>query len=223
MLPQRRTPRHPAEPAAPGNRIATMRALSPGFPRHADPAPFMSYYSHQTVVLTRDVVGVLIPAGTRVELPAGADATITQALGGSYTVEVQGHLFRLDGKDADALGFEPTAEVVLASDASEAEVAAAVRRQLETVYDPEIPINIVELGLIYDSQLEPAADNGWKLKVVMTLTAPGCGMGDVLVSDVRTKAMQVPTIREVEVDLTFDPPWTQEMMSDSAKLQAGFL
>ncbi|MCX7059590.1 MAG: putative Fe-S cluster assembly protein SufT [Nevskia sp.] len=183
----------------------------------------MSYYNHQTVSLTRDVIGVLIPAGTRVELPTGAEATITQALGGSYTVEVQGHLFRIDGKDADALGMQPTDEVVLAADASEDEVAAAVRRQLETVYDPEIPINIVELGLIYDSRLEPAEDNGWKLHVVMTLTAPGCGMGDVLVSDVKTKAMQVPGVREADVELTFDPPWSQSMMSDSAKLQAGFL
>lgn len=180
-------------------------------------------YTHQTVSLTRDVIGVLIPAGTRVELPAAADATITQALGGSFTVEVQGHLFRIDGKDADALGFQPTDEVVIAADASEEEVAAAVRKQLETVYDPEIPINIVELGLIYDSRLEPADDNGWKLFVVMTLTAPGCGMGDVLVSDVKTKALQVPLVREAEVELTFDPPWSQAMMSDAAKLQAGFL
>lgn len=185
----------------------------------------MSYYAsqQQTVALSRDVIGVLIPAGTRVELPAGADATITQALGGSYTVEVQGHLFRIDGKDADALGFEPTPTVELSDDASEDEVAAAVRHQLETVFDPEIPINIVELGLIYDSRLEPTDDRGWTLHVVMTLTAPGCGMGDVLVEDVRGKAMQVPAIRHVQVELTFDPPWSQDMMSDAAKLQAGFL
>lgn len=184
--------------------------------------PSMSY-THQTVILSREVIGVLIPAGTRVELPEGADATITQALGGSYTVEVQGHLFRIDGKDADALGFQPTGEVVLPTDASEEDVAAAVRQQLQTVYDPEIPINIVELGLVYDCRLEPAADSGWNLNVVMTLTAPGCGMGDVLVNDVKTKALQVPMVREANVELTFDPPWTQDMMSDSAKLQAGFL
>lgn len=180
-------------------------------------------YTHQTVILSREVIGVLIPAGTRVELPEGADATITQALGGSYTVEVQGHLFRIDGKDADALGFQPTGEVVLPTDASEADVEAAVRQQLQTVYDPEIPINIVELGLVYDCRLEPAADSGWNLHVVMTLTAPGCGMGDVLVNDVKTKVLQVPMVREANVELTFDPPWTQDMMSDSAKLQAGFL
>lgn len=180
-------------------------------------------YTHEIVNLTRDVIGVLIPAGTRVELPEGAEATITQALGGSYTVQIQGHLFRIDGKDADALGKESTGEVTLAADAGEEEVAEAVRRQLQTVYDPEIPINIVELGLIYDSRLEPADDNGWNLNVVMTLTAPGCGMGDILVSDVKTKALQVPQIRNANVELVFDPPWTQDMMSDSAKLQAGFL
>ena len=180
-------------------------------------------YTHEIVTLTRDVIGVLIPAGTRVELPEGAEATITQALGGSYTVQVQGHLFRIDGKDADALDKETTETVVLADDAGEEEVAAAVRKQLETVYDPEIPINVVELGLIYDSRLEPTEDRGWNLSVVMTLTAPGCGMGDILVADVKTKALQVPSIRNAHVELTFDPPWTQDMMSDAAKLQAGFL
>jgi len=180
-------------------------------------------YTQEMVTLTRDVIGVLIPAGTRVELPEGADATITQALGGSYTVQVQGHLFRLDGKDADAIGKVADDVPNLASDASEDEVAEAVRKQLSTVYDPEIPINIVELGLIYDCRLEPADDRGWNLSVVMTLTAPGCGMGDVLVADVKTKALQVPTIRKADVELVFDPPWTQDMMSDAAKLQAGFL
>ena len=183
----------------------------------------MSYYDHETTVLTRDVIGVLIPAGTRVELPQGADATITQALGGSYTVEVQGHLFRIDGTDADAIGKTPQEAPTVAADASEAEVAAAVRRQLETVYDPEIPINIVELGLIYDCRLEPAPESGWNLHVAMTLTAPGCGMGDILVQDVKTKALQVPAVRNAEVELVFEPPWSREMMSEAAQLQAGFL
>jgi len=180
-------------------------------------------YTHETVTLTRDVIGILIPAGTRVELPEGADATITQALGGSYTLEVQGHLFRLDGKDADAIGKTPESGPVLAEGAGEAEVAAAVRAQLETVYDPEIPINVVELGLIYDCRLEPTEDHGWNAHVAMTLTAPGCGMGDTLVADVKSKVLQVPTLRAAEVELVFDPPWTKDMMSDAAKLQAGFL
>jgi probable FeS assembly SUF system protein SufT len=136
---------------------------------------------------------------------------------------VQGHLFRIDGTDADALGKQPQEVPTVAANASEAEVAAAVRAQLETVYDPEIPINIVELGLIYDCRLEPAPDAGWNLHVVMTLTAPGCGMGDILVQDVKTKALQVPAVKNAEVELVFEPPWSREMMSEAAQLQAGFL
>lgn len=180
-------------------------------------------YTHQTVSLTRDVIGVLIPAGTRVELPAAADATITQALGGSFTVEVQGHLFRIDGKDADALGFQPTDEVVIAADASEEEVAAAVRKQLETVYDPEIPINIVELGLIYDSRLEPADDNGWKLFVVMTLTAPGCGMGPTIAAEAKAKVLSVPGVGDADVQLVWEPPWNQAMISEVGKMKLGLI
>ena len=177
----------------------------------------------ETVSLTRDVVGVLIPAGTKVELPEGAEATITQALGGSFTVELQGHLFRIDGKDADAIGKAPQTGPALADDANEAEVEQAVRAQLKTCYDPEIPIDIVELGLIYSSRLETLAEGGWKVHVVMTLTAPGCGMGEVLVADVKDKVQRVPGVRGAEVELVFDPPWTRDMMSEAAQLQAGFM
>ncbi|MDR3416393.1 MAG: putative Fe-S cluster assembly protein SufT [Nevskia sp.] len=179
--------------------------------------------SYETVILTRDVIGVLIPAGTKVELPEGAEASVTQALGGSYTVQVQGHLFRIEGKDADALGKTPQGVPQLAADAGEAEIEKAVWQQMKTCYDPEIPIDIVELGLIYECRLEPAGDGGWRVRVVMTLTAPGCGMGDVLVSDVKSKVLQVPGVREAEVELVFDPPWTREMMSEAAQLQAGFI
>jgi probable FeS assembly SUF system protein SufT len=179
--------------------------------------------SYETISLTRDVVGVLIPAGTRVELPEGAEAAITQALGGSYTVQVQGHLFRIDGKDADALGKTPLGQIELAADASEADVEKAVWAQMKTCYDPEIPIDIVELGLVYECRLEPAEGSGWRANIVMTLTAPGCGMGDILVNDVRTKVLQVPGVREADVLMTFDPPWTREMMSEAAQLQAGFI
>jgi probable FeS assembly SUF system protein SufT len=182
--------------------------------------PRMSY---ESVTLSRDVVGTLIPAGTKVELPEGAEASITQALGGSYTVQVQGHLFRIEGKDADAIGKTPQSVPQLADDASEAEVEKAVWQQMKTCYDPEIPIDVVELGLIYECRLEPAATGGWSVRVVMTLTAPGCGMGEVLVSDVRSKVQQIPGVREAEVELVFDPPWTREMMSEAAQLQAGFM
>jgi len=179
--------------------------------------------SYETVTLSRDVVGVLIPAGTRVELPEGAEASITQALGGSYTVQMQGHLFRIEGKDADAIGKTPAGGPDIAPDASEDEVEKAVWQQMKTCYDPEIPIDIVELGLIYECRLEPAEDRGWRVRVIMTLTAPGCGMGDVLVADVKSKVLQIPGVREAEVELVFDPPWTREMMSEAAQLQAGFM
>jgi len=177
----------------------------------------------ETVTLARDVVGVLIPAGTRVELPAGGEAQITQALGGSYTVQMQGHLFRIEGKDADALGRAVSQAPVINANASEAEIEEAVATQLRTCYDPEIPINIVDLGLIYECRLEPALEGGWRALIRMTLTAPGCGMGDVLVADVKSKALTVPGVREADVELTFDPPWTREMMSEEAQLQAGFI
>jgi probable FeS assembly SUF system protein SufT len=177
----------------------------------------------ERITLQRDVIGTLIPAGTRVELPEGASARITQALGGSYTVEVEGHLFRIEGKDGDALGQESAAVPSLAPDASEEEIEKAVWAQLATCYDPEIPINIVELGLIYECKLESMEDGGRRARIRMTLTAPGCGMGDVLVADVRSKVLSVPGVREVEVELTFDPPWTREMMSEAAQLQAGFI
>lgn len=179
--------------------------------------------AHEPVRLTRDVIGVLIPQGTKVELPEGADAEITQALGGSFTVLVQGHLFRIDGKDADSLGREVVRGPELAADAGDAEIDKAVWAQLRTCYDPEIPVDIVELGLIYESKLEPLADGNRRVKVRMTLTAPGCGMGDILVEDVKSKVLQVPRVTEADVELTFDPPWTRDMMSEAAQLQVGFM
>ncbi len=177
----------------------------------------------ERITLQRDVVGTLIPAGTKVELPEGASARVTQALGGSYTVEVEGHLFRIEGKDGDAISQEAAAAPTLAADASEDEIEKAVWTQLATCYDPEIPINIVELGLIYECKLEAIDDGGKRARIRMTLTAPGCGMGEVLVSDVRAKALTVPGVREADVELTFDPPWTRDMMSEAAQLQAGFI
>lgn len=179
--------------------------------------------AHEPVRLTRDVIGVLIPQGTKVELPEGADAEITQALGGSFTVLVQGHLFRIDGRDADSLGREVVRGPELAADAGDAEIEKAVWAQLRTCYDPEIPVDIVELGLIYESRIEALADGNRKAKVRMTLTAPGCGMGDILVEDVKSKVLQVPRVTEADVELTFDPPWTRDMMSEAAQLQVGFM
>ncbi len=178
-------------------------------------------HSNETVSLTRDVIGVLIPAGTKVELPEGAQAQITQALGGSFTVQVEGHLFRIDGKDADAIGKTVTLAPEVPENASEAELEAAVWEALKTCYDPEIPINIVELGLIYSCKVSTLEDGHRKAMINMTLTAPGCGMGDVLVNDVKSKVSALPTVTETEVELVFDPPWTQDMMSEAARLQTG--
>ncbi|MBI3171825.1 MAG: putative Fe-S cluster assembly protein SufT [Hydrocarboniphaga effusa] len=177
--------------------------------------------SPETVALKRDVIATLIPAGTKVELPEGASATITQALGGSYTIQVEGHLFRIESKDADALGKEAVATFSVPANASDADLEKAVWDQLRTCYDPEIPINIVELGLIYESRLEPLPDNTRKAVIRMTLTAPGCGMGDILVADARSKVLQIPGISETDIQLVFDPPWTQDKMSEAARLSSG--
>lgn len=177
----------------------------------------------ETVALKRDVIATLIPAGTRVELPEGAEATLTQALGGSYTVQVEGHLFRIEGKDGDALGKEATPGPEVPENATDADLEKAVWDQLRTCYDPEIPINIVELGLIYECRLEPRAEGARKAVIRMTLTAPGCGMGDILVADAKSKVLQIPGIAEADVQLVFDPPWTQDKMTEAAKLSAGLI
>ncbi|MEW5704434.1 MAG: putative Fe-S cluster assembly protein SufT [Pseudomonadota bacterium] len=178
------------------------------------------------LTLQRDCDATLIPAGTKVELQAGTPVTITQALGGSYTVAVHGNLARIDGKDADALGLE-AAGAAAPSAAPEADGEAneeAIWEQLRTCYDPEIPINIVELGLIYNCKTTALEGNGGsRVEVTMTLTAPGCGMGDILAEDVRQKLLSVPNVKEAQVEVVFDPPWDQSRMSEAAKLEVGLL
>ena len=178
-------------------------------------------HSMEPVTFTRNVIGILIPQGTKVELPEGAHGAITQALGGSYTVQVEGHLFRLDGKDADAIGKEAVKLAELPADASDEDIEKAVWEQLKTCFDPEIPINIVELGLVYECRVEKIESGGRKAVVRMTLTAPGCGMGDILVGDIKSKLAQLPALSESDVQLVFDPPWNQTMMSEAARLQTG--
>lgn len=178
-------------------------------------------HAHETVTLTRDVIGILIPAGTKVELPEGAKAVITQALGGSFTIQVEGHLFRIEGKDADSIGKQVEQLPEIPENASDKEVEDAVWAQLKTCYDPEIPVDIVELGLIYECKVESLEPGRRKASVRMTLTAPGCGMGDILVSDIKTKVAQLPGIVETDVQLVFDPPWNQSMMSEAARLATG--
>ena len=179
--------------------------------------------SSEPVQFERDCAAVLVPQGDSVTLPAGSYGYITQALGGSYTVFVEGNLFRIAGQDGDAIGKEPAESLSLPENASDEEVEQLVWRQLRTCFDPEIPFNIVDLGLVYEANLGVRDDGQRKVDVKMTLTAPGCGMGEILVDDVRNKLELIPTIAEADVDLVFDPPWGRHMMSEAAKLETGML
>jgi probable FeS assembly SUF system protein SufT len=175
----------------------------------------------EAVTLTRNVVAVAVPSGDQVILREGWEADITQALGGSFTVYVRGNLYRIEGKDAEALGREPLPGPDLPEDASDDSIQAVIWDQLKTCFDPEIPINIVDLGLVYECRVE-SLEAGSKVVIIkMTLTAPGCGMGDYLVDDVRAKVGAIPTVTKVDVELVFDPPWNRSMMSEAAQLEAG--
>lgn len=182
-------------------------------------------YSHasEPFTLQRDCQAILIPAGEPATLPQGTLGYITQSLGGSFTVYVDGSLLRIAGQDADALGKDPVPAPSLPEDASETDVEEAVWSQLRTCYDPEIPINVVDLGLIYRCDINNDEDGRRRVQVDMTLTAPGCGMGEILVEDVRSKVALVPTIDAVRVELVFDPPWDRSMMSAEAQLQTGMM
>lgn len=177
----------------------------------------------EPVVFERDCEAVLVPAGDTGIIPKGAEGTVTQALGGSFTVYIQGNLFRIAGQDADAIGKEPIQAPQLPENATDQDVEQAVWEQLHTCYDPEIPVDIVELGLVYRCELKPLEGGGRRVEIDMTLTAPGCGMGDIIADDVRSKVLLVPTVQEAAVELVFDPPWNFEMMSDAARLQTGMM
>ena len=175
----------------------------------------------QPCTFERDCDVVMIPMGDEVTIPAGTVGYITQALGGSFTVFVDGNLFRVAGVDADAIGKKPVMPPSLPEDATEDDVENLLWEQMKTVYDPEIPVNIVDLGLIYRCEMSTNEEGERVVDVDMTLTAPGCGMGDILVDDVRSKLSLVPTITKVNVELTFDPPWNHHMMSEVARLETG--
>ncbi len=183
----------------------------------------MRSYTNEPVVIYRDVRAVMVPAGEEITLKAGQSGYITQALGGSFTVYVEGNLFRISGEDADALGKEVIKPLELPPNATDDDVLKAVWDQLKTCYDPEIPINIVDLGLVYECELRPGPDGSRTIDVKMTLTAPGCGMGDILLDDAKDKLERIPTVSEVKVELVFDPPWNPSMMSEAARLQTGML
>lgn len=179
------------------------------------------------VTLVRDCEALLIPSGMPFMVPSGTGVEITQAKGGAITIHINGQLARVEAKDADALGVD-FAELVKET-ATERNATAdgpvdidALWEQLKTCYDPEIPVNIVDLGLIYDCRVEPAPD--FKQNVVyitMTLTAPGCGMGPVIMQDVENAAWRVKNVTDVKVEMVFDPVWSRDMISDAAKLELG--
>ena len=177
------------------------------------------------IELAREVLATTIPYGQKTKLPKGANVEITQELGGSFTVLTDLGLLRIEGKDADALGRESAAPLADAAAplADAKSVATEIWNQLKTCYDPEIPVNIVELGLVYENKVEPNPDGGWKVDVKFTLTAPGCGMGPILQSEVREKVLGIPGVKFANIEVVFDPPWTQSMMSDAAKLQLGMM
>jgi probable FeS assembly SUF system protein SufT len=182
----------------------------------------MSY--DDPITLTRDVEAAIIPVGTRVTLQKGEQAQVTQSLGGSYTVIVNGNMFRIEGRDADALGFQPQVKAASGgAPLTQEQLEKEIWEQLKTCYDPEIPVNIVDLGLIYDCHLTPLGPTTYKVDVKMTLTAPGCGMGPVLAQDVQNKLLGLESVDDVAVELVWDPPWNQAMMTEAAKLQLGLL
>ena len=183
----------------------------------------MPSYENEPIVVQREVKAVAIPAGVEVNLKLGSVGYITQALGGSFTVYIDGNLFRIAGQDADAIGKTAATAPEVPPGASEEDIKNIIWQQLKTCYDPEIPVNIVDLGLVYECAVSKNEDASRNVDIKMTLTAPGCGMGEVLVQDVRDKVQIVPTVAHANVELVFDPPWNQTMMSDEARLQTGMM
>jgi len=171
--------------------------------------------ARERVKLLRAVAVLQVPSGTAETLPADIEVIISQALGGSFSVEYEGRLYRIDGLNADALGKPP---LTLLFDNAEPGIIKLehIDKVLRTVYDPEIPVNILDLGLVYARRVE-----GHHVSIDMTLTAPACGMGDVLRAEVAQRLQQVPNVEVVEVNLVFDPLWNRNMLSEVAKLELG--
>lgn len=169
------------------------------------------------VTTVTDCPGRIVPVGTPITIPKDNFVTITQALGGNYTVTYNGNMVRVDGTDAAALGLEPEVLEFEQPDGDDI-VEEQVWDALRTVFDPEIPVDLVNLGLIYKVEIEQSDKSVY---IEMTLTAPGCGMGPVLVGDVEYRVAQVPNVQAVKVELVFDPPWSRDMMSEEAQLETG--
>ena len=175
----------------------------------------------EIIELKRECDVIAIPSGQRQKLPLGTSVRIVQSRGGSYTVSTNFHaMYRIDAKDADALGL--AAETSANEPAQQGPLTEKmVWDTLKTVFDPEIPVNIVDLGLVYSCDIS-AVEGGKTVSVRMAMTAPGCGMSNVLKADVESRLMRLPEVAKAEVEIVFDPPWTQDRMSDAARLQLGF-
>ncbi len=178
---------------------------------------------HTSIELQRDCEVTVIPGGDRITLRRGDQVQVTQALGGSFTVTTsQGYLARIGAADASALGLAPLPAIDQPSASGPFEVQQVIE-QLKTVFDPEIPVNVVDLGLIYTCEAQLLPDGGNRVEIKMSMTAPGCGMGDVLREDAIARVQEVPGVAEVDVELVWDPPWGPELMSEAAQLELGML
>ncbi len=178
----------------------------------------------EEITFSRNAEAIMIPSGERVLVPEGAHATITQSLGGAYTlITDRGLMVRISGTDVEAIGktSQQVPQTAESQEVTTETVEQLVWDQLRTCYDPEIPVNIVDLGLVYLCDVHPAENGAFDVKIKMTLTAPGCGMGPVLASDVKMKLESLPTVRDADVEVVFDPAWDRSMMSEAAKLQLG--
>ena len=182
-------------------------------------------YEQTEFTTTRDLEGVQIPSGAPTTIPAGTQGVITQALGGTYTIATYQGLARVAEKDLDALGLEKP-QGANGDSASQREgpvTEEEVWNQLRQCYDPEIPVNIVDLGLVYDCQLTPGGNGGTKVEVKMTLTAPGCGMGPMIAHDAQSKILTIDGVDEADVQLVWDPPWNQQMISEAGRMKLGMV
>jgi probable FeS assembly SUF system protein SufT len=174
--------------------------------------------------LAREISATQIPSGDKQALAAGTKIQIHQTLGGSYTVQTDFGLFRIDGKDGDALGEQAADHKVDAATLADgAPDPDALWEQLRKVYDPEIPVNIVDLGLVYSMEVEKSPDSAFKVNIAMTLTAPGCGMGPAIAEDAKGKILLVPGVADADVRITWDPPWNQSMISEEGKMKLGLV
>jgi len=180
---------------------------------------------YEEVSIKREVGAIQIPDGSPVVIPEGTKVLITQSLGGSFTVMTdRGAMYRIDERNADALGKEPAENASQsAAPADEESLEQLIWSEMKQCFDPEIPVNVVDLGLIYDCQVQDRPEGGFRVEIKMTLTAPGCGMGPVLAEDVRARLEAVSGVEETEVEIVFDPPWNPNMMTDAARLQLGFM